>query len=380
MLPRQPDDDEQATTGRGMSLIAAVTAEHGISDIGPDGKTVWFTVSGPAAEQSDDDLPAAWAEASWELDDLVDAPAPAAVVRTTRTVRLLGLPPALWLAARQHHDGLLRELALYLAEHGGTGLDVNVPAAARARTFVSTAIGAQVQETHHAGSPRRGLSAGPSGPLPAIAEPLNLEVQVPVELGPAFAALQDTLDAAERLARGGRLRVRPGLPEVVAIRDWLCEQVAGQFAGLPPRPWPGIDQERFTADVEGAYAPPFSGWDISVVRDSPRGVVAADDTNRIVAISRVLADALGWAPDELVGRRVVVLVPHRLREAHIAGFTSHLSTGASQLLDVPLSLPVLCADGTEITADFLIEQAPTSQGRAVYLAWIQPRPSADELT
>jgi len=72
----------------------------------------------------------------------------------------------------------------------------------------------------------------------------------------------------------------------------------------------------------------------------------------------------------------VTLIPHRLREAHVAGFTRHLSTGASHVLDVPLTLPVLRADGTEFTADFLVQQAPNSRGRAVYLAWIEPRPDA----
>lgn len=99
-------------------------------------------------------------------------------------------------------------------------------------------------------------------------------------------------------------------------------------------------------------------------------------TNRIVAVSRSLADELGWAPDDLVRRRVVALIPHRLQEAHVAGFTRHLSIGASLVLDVPLSLPVLTADGTEVTADLLIQRAPASPGRAVYLAWIQPRPAA----
>jgi PAS domain S-box-containing protein len=101
--------------------------------------------------------------------------------------------------------------------------------------------------------------------------------------------------------------------------------------------------------------------------------VASDEANRIVAVSRSLADALGWAVEDLVGRRVVTLIPPRLREAHVAGFTRHLTTGEAHVLDVPLTLPVLCADGSEMTADFLVQQAPTGAGRFVYLAWIDPR-------
>jgi hypothetical protein len=76
--------------------------------------------------------------------------------------------------------------------------------------------------------------------------------------------------------------------------------------------------------------------------------------------------------DDLVGRRVVALIPPELREAHVAGFTRHLTTGEAHVLGVPLRLPVLRADGTRLDCDFLIEQTPATTGRAVYIAWIQP--------
>ncbi len=53
------------------------------------------------------------------------------------------------------------------------------------------------------------------------------------------------------------------------------------------------------------------------------------------------------------------------------------STGldyCSHVLGVPLTVPVLRADGTEITASLLVETATTPAGRAVYLAWLEPLP------
>ena len=41
------------------------------------------------------------------------------------------------------------------------------------------------------------------------------------------------------------------------------------------------------------------------------------------------------------------------------------------MLGVPLELPVLHRDGTEIACSFLVERAESS-GRPVYLAWIEP--------
>ena len=370
-LPAQRGYDEQATTGRGMTLVAALTSAHGVSDVGPGGKTVWFTLTGDPAAQTEEELLAAWEDADWPLDELlVDEPPPGERDSAVQ-VRLLGLPPTLWLAARQHHDALLRELVLHLAEHGDEDLAVDLAAADRARATVSSAVAAAVEQAQRLGTTHSVLPAGHPSPLPSVPEPLDLELSIPEDLGAAFGAMQDTLDLAERLAASGRLLARPGLPEIVAVRDWACEQITAQLAGVPPAPWPGADQERFTLDGWGAARNDLD-WDVAVVRESPRGVVAADDANRIVAISRPLADALGWGVDDLVGRRVVTLIPHRLREAHVAGFTRHLTTGETHALDVPLRLPVLRADGGELVADFLVQRAPTPGGRAVYFAWIEP--------
>ena len=365
-LPVQRSYDAHATTGRGMSLVAAVTSEHGVSDAGPEGKTVWFALAGAPGEPSEDELLAAWEHADWDLDELLVVPPPAG----TRTVRLLALPPTLWLAARQHHDALVRELALYLVEHDD--VEVDVPATDRARSTVSQAVVAAVEAAAQDGSARPVLGAGHPSPLPWTPASLDLDLEIPPDLGPAFAAMQDTLDAAERLAAAGRLLLRPGLPEIIAVRDWACEQVVAQLAGVAPSPWPGTAQDRFVSEVHDRHSPPPRAWDVAPVRDSDRGVVAADDANRIVAVSAPLAALVGWRVDELVGRRVVALVPPRLREAHVAGFSRHLSTGESHVLGVPLTLPLLRADGTELTCRFLIEQAAAERGRSVYLAWIDP--------
>lgn len=372
-LPIQWRYGAHATTGRGLALVAAVASEYGFDDVGPAGKTVWFTIDDAVREQSEDELLEAWADADWDLAEPPGGAVKEKGAQPPEAVHLLGLPPTLWLAAGQHHDAMLRELVLYLTEHGG--LAVDVPATDRARAAVSGAVVAAVEHAQRTGAARRPLPAGHPSPLPDVPEPLDLELAVAADLGPAFGAMQDALDAAERLAAHGQLLARPGLPEIVAVRDWVCEQIMSQLAGVPASPWPGADHERFTvaADVS-ADEPDLSGWDIGQVRDADKGVVAADDANRIIAVSRTLADALGWAVDDLVGRRVVTLVPPQLREAHVAGFTRHLTTGEAHALDVPLTLPVLHADGSEIPASFLVQRAPISGGRAVYLAWIEPLP------
>ncbi len=65
-------------------------------------------------------------------------------------------------------------------------------------------------------------------------------------------------------------------------------------------------------------------------------------------------------------------MPHRYREAHVAGFTRHLTTGEAHALGIPLDLPVLHADGHEIVCTFLIERVNAARGRSVYVAWLTP--------
>lgn len=361
--------DTEATTGRGLELVAALTRECGVRPESA-GKVVWFTLgeASPDHELDEDELLAAWdVDQAWE----VSLPSAGGVTE----VVLLGLPSTLWLAAREHHLSLLRELVLYVAEHGDT-----LPSAPdfvrvdEARHLIYTSLIAEIDRAREQGTLRKPVPAGHPSPLPDVPEAVDLRLAVGAGMGSAFAAMQDALDLGEQLAVHDLLLVRPGLPEIVAVRDWACEQVVAQLAGVAPAPWPGTDQSRFTELVNDRADPAFPQWDSSVVTEAARGVVAADDANRIIAISASLARTVGWEPDEIVGRRVVALIPPELREAHVAGFSRHLSTGQAHVLGVDLELPVLRKDGTQVTCTFLIEKAAVGSGRPVYLAWIEPLP------
>jgi PAS domain S-box-containing protein len=368
VLPGRRQYDAQATTGRGMALVGALASDYGVSPLEVTGKVVWFEIDGRADAQSEDELLAAWSDSHWDVEELAQQPDDA-----TRPVVLLQVPPTLWLAARQHHDALLRELVLYLAEHDDVVVDLAT--ADLARGLVSSALVALVDRLRAEGVVQATLPDGHPSPLPWAPPAVDLELRLPPEVGPGYGALQDALDVAERLAVQGLLLVRPGLPEVVTVRDWVCEQVQSQLLGVAPTPWPGTADERFETAADPREQP---DWDLRDVLGSGRGVVAADDANRVVGISPPLADALGWAPEELVGRRVVTLIPPALREAHVAGFTRHLTTGEAHVLGVPLVLPVLRADGGELRCRFLVEQRAAAAGRALYLAWIEPVDAADD--
>ena len=361
-LPVQREYEVQATTGRGMALVSTLAKSCGVQSLGEDGKVVWFCVADDPTELDGDELLSAW-----DIDEFLELG-----THTPDVVQVVlpSMPATLWLSVRQHHDAIIRELVLYLAEHAGVTADIT--AADAARGMISTAVVGAVADAHAAGETAPALPDGHPSPLPWVPKRLDLSIDVPADAGPLFAALQDTLDSAERLAVDGKLLIRPALPEIVAVRDWACEQVIAQLAGNAPAPWPGTDQERFERDANDRAAPDAPDWDPSVVTQATTGAIAADDANRILAISNPLAAVLGWEPAELVGRRVVTVIPPELREAHVAGFSRHLSTGEAHVLGVPLDLPVFCRDGTQILCRFVVERREVVGGRAVYIAWIDP--------
>jgi len=357
-VPVQRHYGGEATTGRGMALVSALTAQCGVVSLGDEGKVVWFCLSDPDESTDTGLIP------GWDLDDWPEDPND---VEERREVVLASMPATLWLSARQHHDAILRELVLYRAEHGGAEIDL--AAADAARSNISDALVHAMEEAHSRGMTRPALPEGHPSTLPWVPDNLDLRVAVRPDGAAQYAALQDALDVAERLAVAGELLCRPALPEIVAVRDWACEQVIAQLSGIPPAPWPGTALERFEIDVN-SRAGEDTEWDSEIVVASARGVIAADEANRIIAVSRPLAELLGWDPAELTGRRVVTVIPPSLREAHVAGFSRHLTTGEAHVLGIPLVLPVLRKDGSEVRCRFLVERRSTAFDHAVYLAWL----------
>jgi PAS domain S-box-containing protein len=338
----------EATTGRGLDLVARLTSRYG-AQRDDTGKLVWFCIGDAELrdEISGEGEWGLWDVEAWDLGQPGDADHP-------RQVVLEGMPTALWLAARQHHDAVLRDLTHLLVEEGGP--DFDLAGIDRARSSISVPVAAAAAAGDDDGSGNR---------LPSI----DLVVLVPPENSSMFGALQDVLDYAESLAVQNRLLVKPGLPEIIAVRDWACEQVIAQLAGVAPSPWPGTAHERFETEVHPQMTP--IEWDTAVIDNSDRAVLAADDANRIVAASDSFLELIGWERSELIGRRVVTIVPPAMRESHVAGFSRHLTTSETRVIGREVELPVLRRDGTEILCRIKIERAEAGPHRAIFVAWAE---------
>ena len=110
-------------------------------------------------------------------------------------------------------------------------------------------------------------------------------------------------------------------------------------------------------------------------READHGVIAADQTSQILALSPEAARILGYDdPAELVGQRIVSIVPERYRQAHVAGFTMYLLVGRQAAARArPVVVPALRRDGSEVEVELLVRDHGVGDGRSVLLADIRPR-------
>lgn len=323
-----------ATTGRGLELLGLLSDRYGTDDDragrGSGGKTVWFELG--TARPGTADRP---------TDSVVAS-------ETGLSVVLLGLPVLLGRAWQQHADALLRELLLSRWDDEGTVGAVGrpLPGDEVAANEAFTTVAATMAEH------------GPVADAPAY-----VDLVLPLREGTAaqFAALDTLMDHVSRLAEQGQTLAPPTMPEIRLFRAWFCNQVREQAAGRPPTAWAG-----FPLDTPPPPRPPVT-WDPSVVTTATDAVVAGDDANRILAASPAALALLGWDED-LVGQRLLAVIPRRFRDAHIASFTMQLLTGETSILGREITVPALRRDGTEVEIRLLVSRENLSDGRAVFTA------------
>lgn len=337
-----------ATTGRGLSMVKLMSDRHGADHHPGDGKIVWFELGRlRAGAEEAEATPAPDVPAPSGPGDAPTAGPDAGSADVL--IRLLDLPSALALAWQQHADTLLREYVLSQWDENRPlpAAPSDVGAAHDAFAVVAATFGA----------------AAPKGQLPPV-----LELTVPARLVAAFSDLELVLEHILRLAEAGYTLAPTTQPEIRSFRHWLVTEVLDQAVGREPRPWPGLSGDLAPAAV------PAVEWDPTPVRRARTALLAADDLNRIVAASPAALELLGW-DDSLVGKRVVTVIPPRLRERHIAAFTLHLLTGEGRMIGRRATVPALRRDGTEIEITLLIRAEPTSDGRAVFVAELAPTAS-----
>lgn len=226
---------QRATTGRGLLLVDGIARGWGVRRF-PNGKGVWAVI----ADELVTDQPAAPAGASgsergqapptWDPPGDLTAtaaptPGPLAGSHPSVTVRIVDLPLAIYLAAQQHNDALMREFHWLIDRGARDGVPsrlVQLASEAHARFGAETAaIRAQVAAAVAAGRDR-----------------FDLKVDLPRAARPIVTELAELLDEADAYCQSGDLLTLASPPDLRRFRTWYLDQVLGQLAGRPPSPWP----------------------------------------------------------------------------------------------------------------------------------------------
>ncbi len=306
-------------TGRGLHILDHSVERWGAEPL-PTGKAVWFELGQPPITRS-------WSS-SGSLSSLPSEP--------DATVRLLDVPLLMHWAWQEHAQTLLREYLLFALEWDPAAIDRHAQASDALSTLYD-----QI--------PVPRLPDDPDQLLADAIEPAvtaeQFTITVPRASVPHFATLDSLLTSACEAASRGDFLGLPTQPEISEMRQWICREVARQAEddAAAPDPWRPRTDVRTPLVDESVLKSRYQEFS-----DSDEAVLVTDQTSVIVAVTPPVLRFLGYDSEaDLLGRRVIVVIPHRFHQAHIAGTTLNSANGRRPLLDTPLEVPVLRADGSE---------------------------------
>jgi hypothetical protein len=194
-------------TGRGLSLVAALSSAWGVRAVpGGSGKVVWAEIGG-AVDGREPDLDVEVLLASWPEEEPGEP---------TFTVRLGSVPTDLLLEAKRHIDNVVRELTL---ERAGGAADVLVPGQALIETVTNDFAGARTAIK------RQAVEAAARGD-----EETDLVLTLPASAADAGERYLAALAEADRYSRAARLLTLESPPLHRAFRSWYVQSLVDPVA------------------------------------------------------------------------------------------------------------------------------------------------------
>lgn len=346
-LPAQRNYALTSGTGRGLHIVDQSVQRWG-AEPRPQGKVVWFELGSPAAGAGSSDDAA-----------LREVPSDAEVPVTLRNMPLL-----MHWAWQEHAQALLREYLLFALDTDDDALDDH----ARASEVLSL-LYEQIPVPELPDSPEELLAGAIEPGVTAD----DFAIRVPRASVPHFATLDRLLTQASAAASGGRFLGPPTQPEIAEMRQWICSEVVRQTVGEAlPRPW------RARTDVRVPLADETKLRQVyRELAEGDEAILATDPASIIVAVSPAVVDFLGYESEsDLLGRRIIVVVPQRYHQAHIAGTTLNATNGRRVLLDLPLTVPVVRADGSEVDVELTVTPRLLDGETHVFIASFELTPAA----
>jgi hypothetical protein len=204
-----------ALTGRGLSVIAAVSQAWGVEPA-RGGKVIW----------AEFDLDGARSRPARTSDQHHAAPEPPPGGPGGKAIRFLGVPVADYLELQAQNDALFRELQLIRI-----GLRTGGADAAPMPPRLASLIDELEREFRGRRDSQRDMVADAQARGEAT---VDLEMNVSPAVLPAARAYVDLLEEADGFCRTGELLTPPPSDRVRRLRRWFGEEMAAQFGGAAP--------------------------------------------------------------------------------------------------------------------------------------------------
>jgi PAS domain S-box-containing protein len=103
----------------------------------------------------------------------------------------------------------------------------------------------------------------------------------------------------------------------------------------------------------------------TVVEEAPNGIIMVDAEGKIVLVNKAAERLFGYHREEIVGRKVEVLVPEALRAAHPAFRAAYLDTPEARPMGHGRDLTALRKDGTTFPIEIGLNPVETNTGRRI---------------
>ena len=256
-LPVQVRNSPDSMTGRGLSLVSALSSAWGVDPTSTGGKVVWAELA-EAAEKS-----ASRVAPEMNVDDLLAYWSKEEPSEALFEVRLGSVPTRLLLAAKGHIDNLVRELTLAKARETATGVSLPVAMADLVTTVISSFSEARSDIK------RQALAAAARGELMT-----DLVLRLPLSAAEAGERYLAALDEADGYARAARLLTLAAPRSHQIFRRWYIQAL--------------VDQLRAAAD--NAAAPPVEPFTSALAGEVERLSRLEDAWDKLQLLQKVTGE------------------------------------------------------------------------------------------
>jgi len=179
----------------------------------------------------------------------------------------------------------------------------------------------------------------------------NADILVPPELRTEEAEFLTRTTHGERVAQYHTRRLRSDGTEItVSLTMSPIADTSGAIVGV-------ASVARDISGLQRAEAK-FRG----LLEAAPDGIVGVDRGGRIALVNAQVERLFGYRRDQLLGQPVEVLVPHGLREAHVAHRGSYLTDPRPRPMGAGMQLSARRKDGTEFPVEISLSALETEDG------------------